>query len=166
VAVVAVVALLTMLAATGTATAADWQYVNADSDAYYDITAIDRDDSGFFEDIRFDLDNDGRWDTRLYNTRLSESFLEILSFDMDENGNIETQLRDADQREGFDYILVDRDQNGYWDPWRGYTQRIIPGSHLDHVTASNRRNASSALIHNTRQQTGVSLLYPSLPGGY
>ena len=164
--VVAVVALLALLTTTATATAGVWQYYNVDADGLDDIAAIDRDDNGNFDNIYFDLDNDGSWDTNLLNTRFSESLLEVLNFDMDENDEVEIQLRDSDQRVGFEYILVDRDQNGYWDSWRGFTRRIIPGSNVDIVTRSNQRNASSNLIYNFRQQTGMSLLYPNLPGAY
>lgn len=167
-ATVAVATLLTLLATsvTATATAAEWQRFDLDADNYYDVMGIDRDGSGRFEDIYFDLDDDGRWDTNMYNTRFSDSFLEVLDFDMDENEEVEARLRDADQREGFDYILVDRDQNGRWDSQGGFVARIIPGSNVDNVTRSNRQNASSTLIYDFRQRTGMSLLYPSLPSGY
>jgi hypothetical protein len=163
------IALLTIsavLASTATASAAQWQRYNVDGDAFYDIAAIDRGGNGNFEDIYFDIDNDGAWDANLYNTRRSDAFLEVLDFDMDENDEVEIRLSDQDQREGFDYIQVDLDQNGYWDRWRGYTRRIIPNSNLDAVRRSNRQNASSRLIYDYRQRTGMSLLYPNLPGAY
>ena len=163
----AFVTVAALLATTGTATAADWQYYDNDADNWYDIAAIDRDDSGEFDDVRFDLDNDSHWDTRMFNkSGTSGWLLEYLDFDMDENNEVEARLQDGDQRVGFDYLLVDRDQNGYWDRTRGYARRIIPRSNVDAVTRSNRQNASSRMIYNYRQQTGMSLLYPSLPGGY
>jgi hypothetical protein len=165
-AVVIAVALSTLLATTAVATAAQWQYFQTDGDSFYDVAAIDRNANGLFGDIWFDLDNDGAYDTNLYNTRYSDSLLEVIDFDFDENDEIDARLQDGDQRVGFDYIYVDRDQNGYWDRWRGQKRRIIPGSNIDNVTRSNRHNASSRLINDYRQQTGISLLYPSLPTPY
>ena len=164
IAVVAVLALLAMtLVVTATASAADWQRFDTDADALYDIAAIDRDGNGVFEDSYFDLDNDGAWDTNLYNTRGHDSFLEVIDFDMDENDEVEIRLRDADQRQGFDHVLVDLDQNGAWDLYRGRAQRIIPGSNIDYRTRISRHNASRDLMHTFRQRTGMSLLYPSIP---
>lgn len=163
---VALVAVSMVLAAGATAQAGDWQYLDNDADHFWDAAAIDRDDNGAFDDSYFDLDNDGPWDTRMYNSRYTDALLETLDFDMDENDEVEIRLLDGDQRVGFDYVLFDRDQNGYWDPWRGYARRIIPGSNVDVVTSSNRRNATSAQIYNFRQQTGQSLLYPNIRPGY
>ena len=163
----AFVTVAALLATTGTATAGEWRFYDNDADDWNDIAAIDRDNSGELDDIYFDLDNDSRWDTNMYNKRGTSGWLlEYLDFDMDENDEVEAQLRDGDQRVGFDYILVDRDQDGYWDRTRGYARRIIPRSNVDAVTRSNRQNASSRLIYDYRQRTGMSLLYPSLPGGY
>jgi opacity protein-like surface antigen len=165
-AVVIVVALSAWLAIAANATAAQWQYFQTDGDHFYDVAAIDRNANGRFDDIYFDLDNDGPYDTNLYNSRYSDSLLEVIDFDLDENDEVDARLLDGDQRVGFDYIYVDRDQNGYWDRWRGRQRRIIPSSNIDNVTRSNRYNASSRLINDYRQQTGISLLYPSLPTAY
>lgn len=159
--------LAALLVTTATASAASWQYHDVDADRYYDATTIDRDGNGYSEDMYFDLDNDGRWDTNLYNTRHWDNFLEVIDYDMDENGEVEARLLDGDQREGFDYVRVDSDQNGSWDNLGGYTKRIIPGSNVDHINRSNRRNMnnmmSANLMHRHRMQTGQSLLYPSFP---
>ena len=163
----AVLTVLMMLATTATASAAEWQYFNVDGDGYYDIAGIDRSGNGNFDDIYFDIDNDGPWDTNMWNLGgTSDSLHEILDFDMDENGVVEIRLRDSNQRVGFEYILVDRNQDANWDSWRGFTRRIIPNSDLDAVRRSNRQNASSRLIYDYRRQTGMSLLYPNLPGAY
>ena len=158
--------VLALAATTGTASAAEWQFHNVDGDSLYDIAGIDRSGNGTYDDIYFDIDNDGAWDSNMWNSRGADTFHEVLDFDMDENDEVEIRLRDNDQLEGFDYILVDLDQNGAWDRWRGYTRRIIPNSNLDNVRRSNRQNAGSRLIYDYRQRTGMSLLYPNLPGAY
>ena len=158
--------LMTLAGTTATASAAGWQYFQTDGDHFYDIAGIDRNGNGAIDDAYFDLDNDGPYDANLYNTRYDETILEVLDIDMDENDRVEIRLLDGDQRLGFDYIQVDRDQNGAWDRVRGYTRQIIPGSNVDNVNRHNRQNASMNLIHNFRQQTGMSLLFPSLPMPY
>lgn len=155
-----------LLATASPAAAANWEYFQTDGDRFWDIAAIDRSGNGRWDDVRFDLDNDGPYDTRLVNTRRSDALLEVLDFDMDENGEVEVRMLDGDQRVGFDYVLVDRDQDGFWDPWRGVTRRVVPGSNIDNITRSNRVNASNRLIYDFRQRTGMSLLFPSLPAGY
>jgi len=162
-ALVVVAALTALLFAAGTASAANWQRFDVDADNYYDVTGIDRDGNGNFDMLRYDLDNDGRWDTTMYNTRYADTLLEAMDFDMDENNVAEARLLDGDQRPGFDYVLINSNQDAYWDSSRGFTQQIIPGSNVDVVNRSNRQNASSQLIHNFRMQTGTSLLYPSFP---
>ena len=139
-AIAALAAVLT-LAMTGTAVAAQWQYWQLDSDSAWDAATIDRGGNGNADDIYFDLDNDGGYDANLYNTRYSDSFLEVLDFDMDENDEVEVRLLDGDQREGFDSIHIDRDQDGSWDRWRGYK----PG-------ASSPARASTT----TRQRTATT----------
>lgn len=160
---VGLAALLTVLVTTATATAAQWQYFETDGDYFHDVAAIDRSGNGVFDDVYFDLDNDGPYDANMYNTLYSDSLLEVLDFDMNENNEIEIRLSDGDQRQGFDYVRVDLDENGYWDSQRGFTRRIIPGSRIDIINQSNRRNVSSTMMHNLRMRTGGSLLYPNLP---
>ena len=158
--------LVTLLATSGTAIAGSWQYYELDGDYYSDAAVRDRDGNGTFDDLWFDLDNDGRWDSHLYNTRYADDLLEVVDYDMDENDEAELRLADGDQRVGFDYLYVDWDQDGYWDRTRGYGRRIIPGSNIDITTRSNRQNAGSTLIADFRRRTGTSLLYPSLPSPY
>jgi hypothetical protein len=165
---VAAASLLTMLvtAAGAHAQGGAWQSLDSNGDGYYDATAQDSDGNGNFDNAWFDLDKDGWWDTQMFNSRYSDALLEILNFDMDENGEVEIQMRDGDQRVGFDYVLFDRDQDGYWDTWQGSARRIIPRSNVDYMRQSNRRNASSRLMHDFRMRTGMSLLYPSVQMPY
>lgn len=164
-AVAALAAVLT-LATTGTAVAAQWQYWQLDNDNLWDAATIDRDGNGNADDIYFDLDNDGPYDTNIYNTRYSDTLLEVTDYDMDENDEVEFRLVDGDQRVGFDYLYVDRNQNGYWDRWRGRVRRIVPRSNIDYKTRTNRYNASRNLMHSFRMRTGQSLLYPTPPTPY
>ena len=162
----AVGALLALLAVTATASAAKWHRYDLQPDShYYDAKAIDRDGNGRLDDIYFDLDDDGWWDTNLYNTRRSDRLLEVADYDLDENGEVELELRDGDGRVGFDYVIFDRDQDGYWDTRRGVWKFIIPGSNLDTANRANARTVkqmmSSSTFHQYTMQTGGSLLYPS-----
>ena len=163
---VAALATVLTLAMTGTAVAAHgphWQHYQLDNDHFSDAATIDRDGNGNADDIYHDLDNDGAYDTNIYNTRYSDRLLEVTDYDMDENDEVEFRLVDGDQRVGFDYLYVDLDQNGYWDSWRRRVRRIVPGSNIDHVTRTNRYNASRNLMHSFRMRTGQSLLYPTFP---
>ena len=58
-----------LLATASPAAAANWEYFQTDGDRFWDIAAIDRSGNGRWDDVRFDLDNDGPYDTRLVNTR-------------------------------------------------------------------------------------------------
>ncbi len=146
--------------------AGEWQYWQLDSEWYYDALTTDSDDNGNPDDAYFDLDNDGYWDTNLYNTLYSDALLEVVDYDMDENVEVEFRLVDGDQRVGFDYLYADRDQNGYWDRWRQKARQIIPRSNIDAVTHINRNNASRNIMHAFYMQTGKSLLYPSVSMPY
>lgn len=163
---VAALAVVLTLTTTGMAVAADWQHWQLDADHFWDAATIDRDGNGNADDIYHDLDNDGAYDTNIYNTRYSDALLEVTDYDMDENGEAEFRLLDGDQRVGFDYVYVDRDQNGRWDRWRGRARRIIPRSNIDDITRINRYNASRDMMHFFRMRTGQSLLYPSVPMPY
>lgn len=156
------IALLTLLALAPAANAAGWQRFDFDADRYYDAAAIDRDRNGWYEDLYYDLDNDGAWDTNIYNHRGHDSFLEVVDYDMDEDGRLEIKLADGDQRAGFDYVWTDLDENGYWDQPR----RVIPGSNVDAVTRTTRNNASRNIMHAFSMRTGMSLLHPTFQNIY
>jgi hypothetical protein len=155
--VVAVLAaLVALLASAGTASAAGWQYAQTDGDRYWDATSIDRNGNGMIDDAWFDLDNDGRWDTRIFNSRFGDELLETASYDMDENDVTEFRLLDTDQRVGFEYLYVNRNQDGYWD-----FRRVIPGSSADYVNRTTRNIVNNSLLHQFTMRTGQSLLYPT-----
>jgi hypothetical protein len=140
------------------ASAAGWQHWQLDQDWCYDSATLDWDGNGSTEDLWFDIDNDCRWDTRLYNTRGWDGFLEEATYDMNENGAPEYLIQDWNQRVGFEYLYVDRNQDRIYD-----FRRIIPGSDLDAITRSTTYMASSAIMHRFYMQTGQSLLFPSFP---
>ena len=109
---VAGVATLTF---SGTAAAATWRYFETDGDWYWDAAAMDAGGNGCFEDIYFDLDNDGPWDTNLYNSGGSDCFLEVITYDLNENGRVEAWARDTNGIEGFEWLYVDANENGYYE---------------------------------------------------
>ena len=65
----------------------------------------------------FDLDNDCRWDTKLWNSAYGDDFAESLTYDMNEDGRWEIWLADNDQRVGFDVVYFDDNADGYYDRW-------------------------------------------------
>lgn len=154
--VVTVGAALALAALPGVASANHWQYHELDGDACYDAITHDLDSDGMIDDFWSDLDQDCRWDSRLFNWRFDEGLLEEARYDMNENGRPEFGLSDANQRAGFEWLLVDGNQDGRWD-----RRRIIPGSSLDY-DRPNRLNVSRDMMFRFRQATGQSLLYPNL----
>jgi hypothetical protein len=160
-AIAGLAAVVAMGAMTATAVAAGWQFAQQDADQYYDAAYRDADSNGNIDDLWADLDNDGRWDSHVYNTRGWDNLLETITYDMDENGAPEYRLLDTDQRVGFEYVYVDRNQDRRWD-----LRRIIPGSSADYLNRVNRYNASNALLHRFRMRTGQSLLFPSFRSPY
>lgn len=156
IAIAILTALVALLAATGTAQAAGWQYAQTDGDRNWDAISIDRDGNGMIDDAWFDLDNDGGWDSRVFNSRFGDELLETANYDMDENGVAEYRLLDTDQRVGFEYFYVNRNQDAYWD-----FRRIVPGSSADYTNRINTNNANNRLLHQFTMRTGQSLLYPT-----
>lgn len=112
------------------AAAAQWRLHQLDRDRCWDAATIDADFNGNSEDARFDIDNDCRWDTRLWNSLGGDGFAESLTFDMDENGRWEYWLADNDQREGFDVVYFDDNEDGYYDRW-AYLPRAAPSTSLE-----------------------------------
>jgi hypothetical protein len=156
IAVAVLAALVALLTYAGTASAAGWQYAQTDRDRHWDAVSIDRNGNGMIDDAWFDLDNDRRWDTRIFNSRFGDELLETAIYDMDENDVAEYRLLDADQRVGFEYLDVNRNQDSYWD-----FRRIIPGSSADYVNRTTTNIVNNALLHQFTMRTGQSLLHPT-----
>ena len=156
--VLAAVTLAATSAAPAATTAAEWRYHQTDGDRCWDAATMDANFNGLSEDWWFDMDNDCRWDSRLWNSRGGEHFMESLTFDMNENGVPEYLMLDINQRAGFEWLYLDMNQDRRYE-----MRRIIPGSDLDAATRTNRLNATSAILHRFRMATGQSLLYPSFP---
>lgn len=154
--VLAVAATVAVALPASAAAAAQWQLHQTDTDRCWDVMTLDADFNGYSEQAWFDVDNDCRWDTRLYNTRGGDNFAEELSFDMDENGVPEYLMQDVDQRVGFELVYFDLNQNRIYE-----NKRIIPGSSLDYSTRGAVNNANRDMMYLFRAQTGQSLLYPS-----
>ena len=130
---VAVLVVAGMLLAAGVAsaaaTAATWKFHQLDGDRCWDAATMDANFNGWIEDVRYDVDNDCGWDTRLWNSVGGESFMESMTFDMDEDGRWEYWLADNDQREGFDVVYFDDNRDGRWDRW-AYVPRAAPDTTL------------------------------------
>lgn len=94
---------------------ADWHLYNVDADACSDAATMDSDYNSYSEDQWFDIDNDCRWDARIYNTDGGDWFAEMMSLDMDENDLPEYVLQDTDQRIGFDFVWYDLNQDGVYE---------------------------------------------------
>jgi hypothetical protein len=153
---VAIAVLAALLVGTATASAAGWQYAQTDSDRHWDAASVDRNGNGLIDDAWFDLDNDGRWDSRIFNSRFGDELLETAIYDMNENDVAEFKLLDTDQRVGFEYLYVNRNQDGYWD-----FRRVIPGSSADYANRTTTNIVNNALLHRFTMRTGQSLLYPT-----
>jgi hypothetical protein len=104
--------------AANAATTATWQYFNVDSDRYYDIVAINRNNNGYWDELWYDLDNDNRWDTHMYNTVGGDGLLEELTFNMDEDAYSERLLRDENQQVGYETAFYNTNDDAYWDSSR------------------------------------------------
>ena len=104
-----------VLATPATADHDGWVYLQTDQDACWDAVYRDDNRNNYVDHLWYDLDNDCRWDSHLYNTLSTEFLLEEASFDFDENGRPEHILQDADQRVGYEYLYSDRNQDGVWD---------------------------------------------------
>jgi hypothetical protein len=146
------------LVAAPQAMAAGWQYWEVDGDRCYDASTLDANGNGNAEQHWFDLDNDCRWDTNLYNTRGWDGFLEEATYDMNENGAPEYLIQDMNQRVGFEWVYLDRNQDRVYEQ-----RRIIPGSDLDAITRTTTNMANNAILHQFTMRTGQSLLFPSFP---
>ena len=156
--VATVVAGAALAASAPALAAAGWQFWQLDRDRCYDAATLDADGNGNSEQLWYDLDNDCSWDTHVYNTRGWDTLLEETTYDMNEDGAPEYLLQDINQRVGFEYVYLDRDQDGRYD-----LRRIIPGSDLDAITRVTTYNATSAILHRFTMRTGQSLLYPTFP---
>jgi len=111
------VALSAASVAAAAGTAASWKYWQLDNDRCWDATTMDANFNGNFENAWFDIDNDCRWDTRIWNSVGGDAFAESMTYDMNEDGRWEFWLADNDQREGFDVVYFDDNGDGYYDRW-------------------------------------------------
>ena len=114
---IALVVATVALTAPGLASAAGWQYFQLDGDRCWDASTIDANGNGNYETAWYDIDNDCRWDMRIWNSVGGDGFAESLTYDMNEDGRWEIWLADNDQRVGFDLVYFDDDADGYYDRW-------------------------------------------------
>jgi hypothetical protein len=111
-------AVAATLSTAGVASAAaSWKYWQLDGDRCSDSTTLDASFNGNYEVAWFDLDNDCRWDTKIWNSVGGDDFAESMTYDMNEDGRWEFWLVDTNQRVGFDVVYFDDNADGYYDRW-------------------------------------------------
>src|SRR5262245_20460528 len=128
VSILGVLGLLTVavvLATADAASAVGWRSWQLDNDRCYDASTIDQNDNGYWEVAWYDLDNDCRWDTKIWNSVGGDGFAESLTYDMNEDGRWEAWLVDTDQRTGFEVAYFDDTGDGYYDRW-AYVPQAAP----------------------------------------
>lgn len=126
---VALVVTAAALSAPGLASAGGWKYWQTDNDRCWDASTLDANGNGYWEVAWYDLDNDCRWDTKLWNSVGGDAFAESLTYDMNEDGRWEMWLVDTDQRPGHEVVFFDDDADGYYDRW-AYVPRAAPDLNL------------------------------------
>jgi hypothetical protein len=122
---IGLVAVAAALATATDAAAAGWRYWQLDGDRCPDATTIDANGNGYWEVAWYDLDNDCRWDTQLWNSVGGDAFAEAMTHDMNEDGRWEYWLVDTDQRPGHEIVYFDDNGDGYYDRW-AYVPRAAP----------------------------------------
>ena len=113
------------LAAPGAASAAGWKWWQLDADRCWDASTMDANGNGYWETAWYDLDNDCRLDTKLWNSVGGDAFAEAMTYDMNEDGRWEMWLVDTDQRPGHEVVYFDDNADGYYDRW-AYVPRAAP----------------------------------------
>jgi hypothetical protein len=126
---VALVATLAALVAPGAAQAAGWTSWQFDRDRCYDASTLDANRNGYWEVAVYDLDNDCRWDTKLWNSWGGDAFAEAMIHDMDEDGRWEMWLVDTNQTPGHEIVYFDDTGDGYYDRW-AYVPQAAPDVNL------------------------------------
>jgi hypothetical protein len=122
---VALVAGLAALVTPGAAQAAGWQYWQLDGDRCWDASSLDANGNGYAEVVWYDMDNDCRWDTKMWNTVGGDAFAEAMTYDAHEDGRWDVWLVDTDQRVGHEVAYFDDNGDGYYDRW-AYVPRSAP----------------------------------------
>lgn len=126
---IALVAAAVALTAPGSASAASWKYWQLDNDRCWDASTLDANGNGYWEVAWYDLDNDCRWDTKLWNSVGGDAFAEAMTHDMDEDGRWEYWLVDTNQRVGHEVVYFDDNGDGYYDRW-AYLPQAAPDVNL------------------------------------
>ena len=130
--VVVAVAVTVFLTAVGAATAGGWKAWQLDQDRCWDAASRDTNDNGWWDVIWFDINNDCRWETAVFNRVGHDSFLEALTFDTDRDGRWNVWLADTNQQVGYELIFWDDNGDGGWDRWN-YVIRVVPRTMRDAV---------------------------------
>ena len=123
---IALVAATVALAAPGIASAAGWKYWQLDTDRCWDATTIDANGNGNYEVSWYDIDNDCRWDMKIWNSVGGDDFAESMTYDMNEDGRWEIWLADNDQQVGFDVVYFDDNARRLLRPLGADAARALP----------------------------------------
>jgi hypothetical protein len=153
---IGLIAVAFTLATAGEASAAGWRYYQLDSDRCWDATTMDANGNGYWETAWYDLDNDCRWDTKLWNSVGGDAFAEAMTYDMNEDGHWEYWLVDTDQRPGHEIVYFDDNADGYYDRW-AYVPRAAPDVSLRAQLAQ-----AGSRVGGTPQRDGAFGLLPYL----
>ncbi len=121
----ALVAAVFALATADDASAASWRWWQLDNDRCWDASTLDANGNGYWEVAWYDLDNDCRLDTKLWNSVGGDGFAEAMTHDMNEDGRWEFWLVDTDQRPGHEIVFFDDNADGYYDRW-AYVPQAAP----------------------------------------
>ena len=121
----ALVAAVFALATADDASAANWRWWQLDNDRCWDASTLDANGTGYWEVAWYDLDNDCRLDTKLWNSAGGDAFAESMTYDLNEDGRWELWLVDTDQRTGHEIVFFDDNADGYYDRW-AYVPRAAP----------------------------------------
>ena len=113
-------ATLSCLMGAGVASAnteqVEWRMHNTDTDNCWEAATMDSDGNGYWETTVIDsVGNDCQWDARIYNVEGGDWFAEGMDLDRDWDGVPEYVLRDTDQREGFDYVWFDVNEDSVYE---------------------------------------------------
>ncbi len=150
--IVAAVVFLAAGMASGAGTAVPWKFHQLDNDRCWDAATKDANLNGYSEEVWYDVDNDCRWDTHLWNSVGADNLLESLTFDMDEDRHWEYWLVDTNQRIGFDVAFFDDNEDGYYDRWARLG--TAPDPSLGTIGGPQQRTGTLLLLDWLADKTG------------
>lgn len=166
IAITTAVAAIGLLATSGSAQAAGWQYADLNADGRYDVAVWDINADNIYEYIYADTDHNTSWDLYMYSTGnwtqlkalatgaqvwvYKDVAANWLYVDANANGYYETLGYDTNRDGRSEYVLVDNNGDGTYDgdwitvptvtptTWTPYGQAVRTAIDI-WMTASNNR---------------------------